>query len=147
MLARTPSRENAIAVHEAGYAVQAHALSVTLRPPELKRLRRYFAAVIDFDTDDGSAEFCTRAATIMYAGDAALELLAPDARGDTRDLMEAGDVLYLGFRRRGAGNLHVPSIYRELHLTKARLQFEAAVFVREHQADILRTANNLTAKA
>ena len=138
---------NAVAIHEAAYAVKARRLDVALRPPELKRLRRYYCDVVDFTLDDLSEQFCTDAARVMWAGDAGLQLLAPDARGNTRDEMEARDLLYLGFRRRGAGNLHVPSIHREFHLTITRMQFEAAVFVRENQAEITTVAEQLRGTA
>jgi hypothetical protein len=147
MLSRSPTQPNANALHEASYIEQARAIGVTLRPPRLDLIRRMFGGVVDLSTDDGSAEFCANAARIMCAGDAILALMAPDARGNTRDLMEASDALYLSFRRRKAGNLHNPSIYNEFHATKTEMQFQAATFVREHQAEILKTAADLAATA
>jgi hypothetical protein len=61
MLTRTTTLQDAIAIHEAAFAVRACSVGLRLRPPDLKgRLRRYFADVVDFDTDDGFPTPATR---------------------------------------------------------------------------------------
>ena len=135
----------AVRVHEAGYKVAARKFGIRLRKTRTDRgLRRYANDVFDICAAFEKPGGAEAAASIMLIGGAAVEALAPDHRSDCNDAIEAGDVLYTDLFWRG-GTLHEPSVHREFHLTVARLQAEAQTFVRENQAEIVATADQLAA--
>lgn len=133
----------AVYVHEAAYRVGADALGVRLRPTRLDRgVVRYAGDLFAEHPNDGTPEGDEVMALIMLVADAALDQFAPTTRG--RDNVEARDLLFRSFQRRcGMDCLKIPSVYREFNVTIAALEADARAFVREHQDEIIRVADDL----
>src|SRR5262249_12336245 len=146
MLTRSPQLNAsafAVRVHEAAYKIAARKFGIRLRKTRTDLgLRRNANDVFDLyaalDKPGGAAA----AASIMLIGRAAVGALAPAHQGSCYDQIEAGNALYLDLFWRG-GTLHNPNLYRELHLTLARLQTEAENFVRDNREEIVRIADQL----
>jgi hypothetical protein len=138
MLERSPI--NPIAYHEAGYIVAAKSVGLQLQKYRRDTLRCAFADVVVQDDDDGSEDFCERAALIMLIGGAALNRFAPTA--SSNDDVQARELLYHRMWRRQEGPFP-RSMWNEFNILLARLQDKAAAFVAANADEIARIAANL----
>jgi hypothetical protein len=129
MLTRASTLHDAIAIHEAGYAVAARVLDAALRPTRLDRgLRRYANDVLDEARTDPEW-----AAIVMLAGGAALRRFDPNVSGANDEVEARTSILREMLSRYGVPSSLTPSFKRSYIAQRHdELAAQAKTLVAEH---------------